>query len=176
MTMLAKRSAHDEMRREGEARTKRRQEIVKEISGWKHRLETAEKRIAELSERRAESEAELKDAQGPRPPKSPPSAPNWPMRSTQPRRAAAPPPTGWPRRKPPCATQPAAEREAERLAGEAREARARAEARADAARETVTYAPEPHRRRRPRRPRAPAGHSLAATPTRCPQPKRWTPM
>jgi chromosome segregation protein len=35
-----------------------------------------------------------------------------------------------------------AEREAERLAGEAREARARAEARLDAARETVAYAAE----------------------------------
>ncbi|NHX27320.1 chromosome segregation protein SMC, partial [Escherichia coli] len=55
MTMLAKRSAHDELRREGEARTRRRQEITKEISGWRHRLDTAEKRIAELAERKEAS-------------------------------------------------------------------------------------------------------------------------
>ncbi len=63
MTMMSKRSAHDELRREGEARIRRSQEITKEISGWKHRLETAGKRIAELDERKTESEAELKDAQ-----------------------------------------------------------------------------------------------------------------
>ena len=62
MTMMAKRSAHDELRREGEARTRRNQEIIKEVSGWKHRLETAGKRIAELEERKAESETELADA------------------------------------------------------------------------------------------------------------------
>ena len=42
ITMMAKRSAHDELRREGEARTRRTQEVTKEVSGWKHRLETAE--------------------------------------------------------------------------------------------------------------------------------------
>ncbi|KGB82444.1 chromosome segregation protein SMC, partial [Rhodovulum sp. NI22] len=62
MTMLAKRSAHDELRREGEARTKRRQEVAKELSGWRHRLETAGKRISELAERKESSEAELKGA------------------------------------------------------------------------------------------------------------------
>ena len=46
--MLTKRSAHEELKREGEARVKRGQEITKEISGWRHRLETAEKRAAEL--------------------------------------------------------------------------------------------------------------------------------
>ncbi|MEM7440641.1 MAG: chromosome segregation protein SMC [Pseudomonadota bacterium] len=62
MTMLTKRSIFDEQRREGEARTKRRQEITKEVSGWRHRLETAETRIAQLRERKQTSEAELKEA------------------------------------------------------------------------------------------------------------------
>jgi len=63
MTMLAKRSSHDELRRAGEQRLKRSQEITTEISGWKHRLATAEKRIAELEERKESSEVELKAAE-----------------------------------------------------------------------------------------------------------------
>ncbi len=59
MTMLTKRSLYDEVRREGEQRTKRRQEILQEASGWRHRLETAEKRIAELQDRKDTSEQEL---------------------------------------------------------------------------------------------------------------------
>ena len=62
MTMLTKRSLYDEQRRDGEARTKRRQEITKEVSGWRHRLETAEARITELAARKETSETELKDA------------------------------------------------------------------------------------------------------------------
>lgn len=62
VTMLTKRSLFDEIRREGEARVKRRQEIMQEVSGWRHRLETAEARIGELAERKTSSEAELKQA------------------------------------------------------------------------------------------------------------------
>ncbi len=62
MTMLTKRSMYDETRREGEARTKRQQEITKESSGWRYRLETAGKRIAELEDRKVTSEEELKQA------------------------------------------------------------------------------------------------------------------
>ena len=62
ITMMSRRSAHDELRREGEARTRRSQEVTKELSGWRHRLETAEKRSAELVERKDRSEAELKEA------------------------------------------------------------------------------------------------------------------
>jgi len=62
ITMMSRRSNHDELRREGEARLKRAQEVTKELSGWRHRLETAEKRSAELVERKETSEAELKDA------------------------------------------------------------------------------------------------------------------
>ncbi|MCB2132548.1 MAG: AAA family ATPase, partial [Rhodobacteraceae bacterium] len=139
VTMLARRAQHDEIRREGEARLRRRQEITKELSGWRHRLDTAEKRSAELAERKAASEEELAEAQ---------AAPediaarredlNEAIEAAEVRRAAA-------------ADRLAEgeslmrvvadkEREAERAASEAREARARAEARADAAREAVTVA------------------------------------
>ncbi|WP_300033613.1 chromosome segregation protein SMC [uncultured Roseobacter sp.] len=141
ITMMSRRSGHDELRREGEARTRRAQEVTKEISGWRHRLETAEKRSAELVERKGHAEAELKEA------------------SAAPAELAA-------RREElseaittaeACRAESAdrlsvaetalreatiAERDAERLASEAREARARAEARSDAARETVAAAAE----------------------------------
>jgi chromosome segregation protein len=141
VTMLAKRAAHDEIRREGEARLRRRQEIVKEVSGWRLRLETAEKRTAELNERREASEAELKAAS---------SAPaeiaakraelNDAIEKAEARRRAAADRLA----EGEGALRRAAdgERDAERAASEAREGRARAEARADAARETVAHAAE----------------------------------
>ena len=139
MTMLTKRSAHDELRREGEARTRRAQEVTKELSGWRHRLQTAETRSAELAARKAQSEDELKAAS---------AAPDeiaakrdeldHAIEQAEDRRRIA---------ADKLAEAEAAlrvardgERDAERSAGEAREARARAEARADAARETVAYA------------------------------------
>ena len=141
ITMMSRRSAAEELRREGDARLRRSQEITKEISGWKHRLETATKRSVELAERKAASEAELAEAS---------AAPEEiaakraeladAIETAEVRRRAA-------------ADRLAeaevvlrdaghAERDAERLASEAREARARAEARADAARETIAYAAE----------------------------------
>ena len=139
MTMLTKRSAHDELRREGETRTRRAQEVTKELSGWRHRLQTAETRSAELAARKAQSEDELKAAS---------AAPDeiaakrdeldHAIEQAEDRRRIA---------ADKLAEAEAAlrvardgERDAERAAGEAREARARAEARADAARETVAYA------------------------------------
>jgi chromosome segregation protein len=141
MTMLARRSAHDEIRREGEARVKRAQEVTKEISGWRHRLETAGRRIAELAERKTGSEAELKEAT---------AAPAElaakreelarEIANAEARRAKALDMlTG---AEGALRAAMGEERDAERRAGEAREARARAEARADAARETVAYAAE----------------------------------
>ena len=139
MTMLAKRSAHDELRREGEARTKRRQEVTKELSGWRHRLETAGKRISELAERKESSEAELKGAA---------AAPEE-IAAKRAELASAIGAAEARRQKAADALAEGetalreatvAEREAERAASEAREARARAEARADAARATVSQA------------------------------------
>ena len=62
MAMLTRRSLSDELRREGEARVRRQQEITKEVSGWRLRLENAEKRIGELDARKGESEADLVSA------------------------------------------------------------------------------------------------------------------
>ncbi|MDO5706371.1 MAG: AAA family ATPase, partial [Paracoccus sp. (in: a-proteobacteria)] len=46
---LSRRAALDELRREGNARVKRLQEIAKEDSGWRHRLTEAGTRSAELT-------------------------------------------------------------------------------------------------------------------------------
>jgi len=141
VTMLSRRSAHDEVRREGEARVKRSQEVTKELSGWRHRLETAGKRIAELAERKTTSEAELKEA----------TAAPAELAAKREELARAIAEAEARRAKAMDALSIAegalreamgAERDAERAAGEAREARARAEARSDAARETVAYAAE----------------------------------
>lgn len=141
ITMMSRRSGHDEVRREGEARLRRSQEITKEVSGWKHRLETANKRSAELAERKDVSEvdlveataapeeiaakrSELADAIDEAEVRRRASADKLSLADTALRDAAD------------------GERDAERGASEAREARARSEARADAARETVAYAQE----------------------------------
>ncbi|WP_147126821.1 chromosome segregation protein SMC [Shimia ponticola] len=141
MTMMTHRAAHDELRRVGDARTKRSQEITKDISGWRHRLETAEARAAELSERKTKDEvalaeataapdeiaakrAELADAIGDAETRRKAAADTLATAETALREASI------------------AEREAERAAGVAREDRARAEARMDAARETVALAVE----------------------------------
>lgn len=141
ITMMSRRSAHDELRREGEARVRRRQEAVKELSGWKHRLETAGKRIAELAERKAETEEELAEAS---------AAPeeiaikreelNDAIGDAEARRAVAA--DALSAAEAVLRTARDTERDGERLAGEAREARARADARAEAARETVAFAAE----------------------------------
>ncbi|MEZ5777369.1 MAG: chromosome segregation protein SMC [Paracoccaceae bacterium] len=166
MTMMAKRSAHDEIRREGEARTRRGQEITKEISGWKHRLEAAEKRSAELAERKAGSEAELKEAS---------AAPagiaaareelSDAVDQAETRRRAAADKLALAEAALRAARD--AERDAERAASEAREARARAEARSDAARETVAAAAERIREETENGP-AELLQSLAADPEQMP--------
>jgi chromosome segregation protein len=141
ITMMSRRSSHDELRREGEARTRRSQEVTKELSGWRHRLETAEKRTAELAERKATAEAELAQAAA------------VPAEIAEQREALGVQITGADSRRAAAddalaAAETAlreatvAEREAERDASEAREARARSDARAEAARETVALAAE----------------------------------
>ena len=139
MTMMAKRSAHDELRREGEARTKRSQEVTKELSGWRHRLETAEKRSAELAERKATSEQELNEASA-RPGELAEKRAELSAEidKAEARRAEAADTLS--KAETVAREAVANEREAERLAGEAREARARSDARAEAARETQAQA------------------------------------
>lgn len=141
VTMMSRRAAHDELRREGEARVRRSQEVVKEISGWRLRLETADKRIAELDARRAESEAELKLAQAvPGELADKRAELDAAIAKAEARRSKAADVLAVAE----TALREAvtAERDAERAASEAREVRARAEAKADAAQETVNRAAE----------------------------------
>ena len=141
ITMMSRRSAHDEVRREGDARLKRSQEITKEVSGWKHRLETANKRTAELAERREASEMELKDATAaPEEIAAKRAELSDAIDEAEARRKIAA--DGLAQAENTLRDATIAEREAERAASESREARARSEARADAARETVAYASE----------------------------------
>ncbi|MGK7752618.1 MULTISPECIES: chromosome segregation protein SMC [unclassified Roseovarius] len=139
MTMMSKRSAHDELRREGEARLKRSQEVTKELSGWRHRLETAKTRSAELAERKDASEAELSEA-GAKPGElaAKREALNADITKAEARRAEAADTLS--NAEGVAREAVGNERDAERLAGEAREARARSEARAEAARETQAQA------------------------------------
>ncbi|WP_108484904.1 chromosome segregation protein SMC [Oceaniglobus ichthyenteri] len=64
MTMMQRRSFHDELRRDGEARVRRQKAVEKDLAGWRTRLETAEKRMGELDARLAASRAELAQARG----------------------------------------------------------------------------------------------------------------
>ena len=61
--MLDARGRADDLRREEEARIKREQEITKELSGWALRQDTAGKRLGELDTRIAEGQAALKTAE-----------------------------------------------------------------------------------------------------------------
>jgi len=139
MAMLTRRSLSDELRREGEARVRRMQEITKETSGWRLRLETAEKRLDELGARKLEGETDLKAAT---------TAPEEIIAKREElaksldkadgrRRAAADAlAAGETARR----SAEVAEREAEREASQAREARARADAVTEAAAFRVTAA------------------------------------
>ncbi len=139
--MMAQRAAYDDLRREGEARVRRTQDAGKELAGWRGRLDSADRRMAELATRRQETAEELAEATA------------APEEIAIKREELADAIADAERRRSAGADAlSAAEgdlrglreagREADRLASEAREGRARAEARVDAARETVTYAVE----------------------------------
>ncbi|AXI45039.1 chromosome segregation protein SMC [Sulfitobacter sp. SK012] len=141
ITMMSRRSGHDELRREGEARLSRAQTVTKELSGWQHRLETAEKRSTELVERKDASEAELKAASaGPAEIAAKRDELSMAIAKAEARRAESMDKLTTAESVLREATL--AEREAERVASEAREGRARSEARSDAAKETVAAAAE----------------------------------
>ncbi len=141
MTMMARRSEKDELRREGDARKARSQQVTKDLSGWRHRLETAEKRSAELAERRAAAQSELDAASGtPADLAAQRDSLGHEITQAEARKAAADDALSAAEGTLRHADQ--AEREAERSASEAREARARSEAHAEAAREAVIAAAE----------------------------------
>ncbi|QIE41199.1 AAA family ATPase [Rhodobacteraceae bacterium SC52] len=141
MTMMTRRSAHDEVKREGQARLARGQAVAKERALWADRLATADARMAELTARIARTEDELSVAR------------DAPIELAEQRETVAERLDEAERRKvaaeDACAGAEAAlrdaasaERETERTAGDAREARARAETRAEAAQDTVDAALE----------------------------------
>ena len=141
ITMMSHRSAHDELRREGEARKGRVQQVTKDLSGWRHRLETAEKRISELAERRAGSQDDLEEAQAvPEEIAEKREELSGAIEDAESRKANATDALMLAEAALRDAVQ--AEREAERLASETREGRAAAEARTEAAREMVVGAAE----------------------------------
>jgi chromosome segregation protein len=141
IAMMTRRAAHDEQRREGEARVRRRQEAVKELSGWKHRQDTAAKRSAELSDRRQEAEDDLKTALAqPADIATRRAHLAEGILTAEARRAQAA--DALAEAEAMLRQAQDAEREAERAAGEAREARARADVQQDAARAAVTQAAE----------------------------------
>ncbi|MEL6641170.1 MAG: chromosome segregation protein SMC, partial [Pseudomonadota bacterium] len=139
ITMMSKRTAHDEIRREGEARDKRRDAIEKEVASWTNRLETATSRTAELVARKETSEAELVEAAAaPEQVAAKREELSGAISDAETRRNAAVQALTVAETALREAT--IAERDAERAASDAREARARAEALHDAAKETVTGA------------------------------------
>ncbi|MCB5408647.1 chromosome segregation protein SMC [Pseudogemmobacter faecipullorum] len=139
IAMMSRRSHHDELRREGEARVRRRQEATKELSGWRHRLETAGRRAEELAERQGETEEELAEAcEAPEEIAARREELGEAIFEAEERRAKAM--TALQAAEAALREAQMLERDSERLAGEAREARARAEARLEAAREAVSLA------------------------------------
>ncbi|WP_136441925.1 chromosome segregation protein SMC [Pacificoceanicola onchidii] len=141
MTMMARRSAHDELRREGEARKGRSQQVTKELSGWRHRLETAEKRARELAERKQQTEGDLALAMDvPAELSETREDLSYQIDTAEARKSEAS--DALSAAETALREALANEREAERLAGEAREARAAAQARMEAAQETVAAAAE----------------------------------
>ena len=139
LTMLAKRSAHDEMRREAEARVARTASVARDLAQWRARAGTAEKRRAEIDDRRERTATDLAEAQ---------AAPAVLQAQAERLRSALNDATA--RQTVARDTLSAAEaalraaaateRDSERAAGEAREARARAEALAEASGEGVATA------------------------------------
>jgi len=139
ITMMSRRAAQDELRRDGSARVRRAQEVAREVEGWKTRKDTASARIRDLEERADEATAALEEAS---------AAPEEILAKREELSVAIA--EAETRRNNAIEALLAAEsalrqaqeaeRTTERAAGEAREARARAEARVDAAGEAVSLA------------------------------------
>ncbi|TRD23348.1 chromosome segregation protein SMC [Palleronia caenipelagi] len=136
MTTMAKRAAHDELRREGEARDKRLAAIACELESWTTRLSSAGGRLDEIRRRQERTEQELDEArQVPGALAEQQATVSTRLTEVQTRLSAAR--SAREIGEEALRTAQEAERGAERRAGEAREARAAAQARADACIETV---------------------------------------
>ncbi|WP_339109089.1 chromosome segregation protein SMC [Thioclava sp. GXIMD4216] len=139
MTMLTRRSAQDEVRREGEARARRQTEITEQLAGWKTRLATAERHGAELADRRAEALEELEEAMAlPEELNERRDELREQIQEAEARKSKAS--TALQDAETRLRTAQTVERETEKQASEIREARARAETRVESAREALTLA------------------------------------
>ncbi len=139
IAMVSRRTAYEELKRDGEARTARLAALEKEQTTWSDRLENAGTRVAELEARRAETEVALTQAQ------------DAPGRIAAEAEGLAAEITAADQRKTEATEALSAgeatarrareaERDSERAASDAREARARAETRTEAAIEAVSAA------------------------------------
>ncbi|NDV01952.1 chromosome segregation protein SMC [Pseudoroseicyclus tamaricis] len=139
LAMIARRTAHDELRREGEARAKRAGTIAREQTSWQERLASAGSRRADLAARQEQAGRELSSAEGrPGVIGAKREALEGSIAKAEARKTAATEAlTGG---EAALREATVAAREAEAAAGQAREARAGAEARRDAAREAVAGA------------------------------------
>ncbi|MDJ1008923.1 MAG: chromosome segregation protein SMC [Paracoccaceae bacterium] len=139
ITMLARRSAFDEVRREGEARASRLEAIAAERRTWSTRLEKAGTRVAEIEARRAETAIARAEAEAaPARIEAEAAALATEIGSAEARKAEATDALVGAETADRSARE--AERETERAASDAREARARAETRLEAAGEAVLAA------------------------------------
>ncbi|MFC3836874.1 chromosome segregation SMC family protein [Paracoccus rhizosphaerae] len=136
---MTRRAALDELRREANARVKRLQEIAKEESGWRLRLQQAGTRASELVARRDAAQDELAEA-GAQPAILADRRAALAEREAQAETRLARARDALAAAEDAARATALAEREAERLASEAREARAACEARAEAARDAETAA------------------------------------
>ncbi|BDW86984.1 chromosome segregation SMC family protein [Roseicyclus marinus] len=152
MTMLARRTAHDELKREGERRKARIVRIIEDVASWQKRLDSAAGRLADLNRRRSETEAALVEARV-KPGQLAATRDTLAEKITQAEARKAASADALSVAEGVVRDAIAAERDAERTASEAREARAAAEARRDAAREAAEAAA--HR----------IGEELETTPT-----------
>jgi len=139
--MLSRRAVQDEVRRMGEARVRRGQEITRDIANWEERLANAESRSNELADRKESMIEELEAAEA-APEEIEAREANLmdALEKAEARRKAAADAlaeaeSAWREAQ-------AAEREAAKVAGELREGRAAAQARMEAAAEARQLAEE----------------------------------
>ncbi|MBS1300941.1 chromosome segregation protein SMC [Loktanella sp. SALINAS62] len=136
MTLMTRRAAADEVRSAGDARAARQRAIAKDLTGWRTRLGNAAGRLDELQSRKAGAETDLATAQdAPKTIGAQRAALSEQIVDAEKRQTAARAALSLGDAAARDATR--AERDAERTASDAREARATAEARKDAAQETV---------------------------------------
>jgi len=139
MTMLARRAAFDQVKRDGEDRVSRLGKIGQDVANWQNRLNNAAARLAELDKRRGEAEVALADArQKPAEVAARRDSLAIQIRDAEARKAAAADALSVGEVNLRAAS--GAERDTERAASEAREVRAASEARRDAAMEAVLAA------------------------------------